>query len=187
MIIKCSSILLLEALTTIFLNLKWMGGLKFVILSRVVGTSTKCYANMLTRVGSSAALLFCIHRNFWIFFSLKFWKKKSSQVKGGVSANDWKFWWVWNLKKITKTFTFYSKNIKLLHCNYKHHLLKLNDRMRNAQFSNNSMGIITVIVWSIKIPLKTFIENKRPLPFSGNHSSILWHFNLYGDLWSKQK
>ncbi len=135
----------------------------------------------------AAALLFCIHRNFWIFFSLKFWKIKCSQVKGGVSANDWKFWWVWNLKKITKTFTFYSKNNKLLQCNYRHHLLKLNDYMRNAQFNNNSMGIITVIVWSIKIPLKTFIENKRLLPFSGNHSSILWHFNLYGDLWSKQK
>ena len=48
-------------------------------------------------------------------------------------------------KKLQKTFTFYSKNNKLLHCNYRHHLLTLNDHMRNAQFSNNSMGIITVI------------------------------------------
>ena len=93
-IIKCSSILLLEALTTIFLNLKWMGGLKFVILSRVVGTSTKWYANMLTRVKLLYFFAFIEISEF--FFSLKFWKKKCSQVKGGVSANDWKFWWVWN-------------------------------------------------------------------------------------------
>ena len=105
-IIKCSSILLLEALTTIFLNLKWMGGLKFVILSRVVGTSTKCYANMLTRVGSSAALLFCIHRNFWIFFFIKILKEKMLPGKGWSECQ-----WL----KILMGLEFKKKLPKLLH------------------------------------------------------------------------
>jgi hypothetical protein len=60
-----------------------MGGLKFVILSRVVGTSTKCYANMLTRVKLSLALLyFFAFIEISEFFFIKILKEKMLPGKG---------------------------------------------------------------------------------------------------------
>ena len=106
-IIKCSSILLLEALTTIFLNLKWMGGLKFVILSRVVGTSTKWYANMLTRVKLSLALLyFFAFIEISEFFFIKILKEKMLPGKGWSECQ-----WL----KILMGLEFKKKLPKLLH------------------------------------------------------------------------